>query len=130
MSLVRVMPMIFCKRAEPPEPGICPRRAPWRAVQIRAYDYQRLRSAPKLIQEMSDVLGSRITDQKWYYLEGRQDCLQERQLNFQGMLGRVGRVGLGDEFQTAYFAASLGVHSHTTKGSCEGLEVGAAIPLK
>ena len=24
MSLVRVMPMIFCRRAEPPEPGICP----------------------------------------------------------------------------------------------------------
>ena len=26
MSLVRVMPMIFCSRAEPPEPGICPSR--------------------------------------------------------------------------------------------------------
>ena len=24
MSLVRVMPTIFCSRAEPPEPGICP----------------------------------------------------------------------------------------------------------
>ena len=24
MSLVRVMPMIFCRRAEPPEPGIWP----------------------------------------------------------------------------------------------------------
>jgi len=23
MSLVRVMPTIFCKRADPPEPGIC-----------------------------------------------------------------------------------------------------------
>ena len=26
MSLVRVMPTIFCRRAEPPEPGICPSR--------------------------------------------------------------------------------------------------------
>ncbi len=26
MSLVRVMPMIFCRRAEPPEPGIWPSR--------------------------------------------------------------------------------------------------------
>src|SRR5215203_3785813 len=26
MSLVRVMPTIFCSRAEPPDPGICPSR--------------------------------------------------------------------------------------------------------
>jgi MFS family permease len=31
MSFVRVMPTIFCKRAEPPDPGICPRRCSGRA---------------------------------------------------------------------------------------------------
>src|ERR1700730_4555135 len=28
MSLVRVTPIIFCSRAAPPDPGICPRREP------------------------------------------------------------------------------------------------------
>ena len=34
MSLVRVMPTIFCRRAEPPEPGICPSFCSGRAYSV------------------------------------------------------------------------------------------------
>ena len=62
--------------------------------QIGADDDQRLRPTPQLAQHMGDVLRGSIPDDERHHLEGCQDSLQERQLHFESVLGRMRSVGL------------------------------------
>lgn len=51
----------------------------------------------------------------------RQDELQERQLDFQRVLGRVRGIGLDDERQVAETAQRGAVERHAAKRRCEGI---------
>jgi len=81
-----------------------------------------------MIQQLSGVLRSRITDEKRHELEGWQDGLQELQFYLQSVLRLVRSVG--DKSKRPIWLQASVSTSTRPRGVSKASTLGAAIPAK
>jgi hypothetical protein len=67
-------------------------------------------------------LPCRIADHERQHLKHGESRLQEWKLHFEGVLGSMRRVGVGEERQVGNPAQTLSIHRHATERGGEGLD--------
>ena len=90
--------------------------------QIGARHDQRLRSAPEPAQHVGDLSRRRVADDQRHDPERCEHTVQERQLDFESMFGRMRGIGRDNELQVRDAFQGSRIQRHAPERRLEGID--------